>query len=478
MKTRHRLTKGRSFEHLRLLFGDVSAGTGSSGGGGTTAHACEAFTTAVNGELMTGLQVTATFADTTTQTAVWVPGAGGSQQGQANGTNWFLSEIGDTQTGTWTLSNTTGQGITKLEIVGGDVGGEVIFDTTLGSGKTPGSGAGQTFTVTGGTSVATVSYAYSGLVALPSSAPVGDLFTTLTINFTSGGGLLTGTTLEFKADTDLCVDYGAFGPVETPILIWHVESELRTTTVMDGIGICAADVGYSAWGDLIDSKDLATYSITGYLADVCYPSTSGTGRTTVTINHSASVIFCKGRGFLQGNFNFFTRTGQYTYAVFFRNASGHFPFINDGTPGSSGLAIGFGNPSLDSAGSAPPTYIIGVKDGVATETGPQLTALTGLLVVTYDGHASGATNYYLAVFNAIAPGYTITTAGPFNNLGIDAAGGFAMGGTYGNSDPNRTVSDTNAAGLDFCEAAIWSGLLNNTDITNLAVRCRDYWGFG
>jgi PEP-CTERM motif-containing protein len=182
---------------------------------------------------MTGLKVTATFSNGSTDTAFWtVPGS--PLNPGAYGSTWSLSESGDTFFNAWHLQYSGTQlKLTNLLIEGGSFG-HTLFDlqglgrTTAGA-VTPGNAdavTGTTGSERGYTfdpvdpNIATnnstlfpgldVSSTYSNLVKLDAaSSPVGDLFTTLQIDFSPqpGGGLLGDffgpIEFDFYADTDL-----------------------------------------------------------------------------------------------------------------------------------------------------------------------------------------------------------------------------------------------------------------------------------
>ncbi|WP_017316077.1 PEP-CTERM sorting domain-containing protein [Mastigocladopsis repens] len=140
-----------------------------------------------SGNQMAGMQVTANFLDGGSQTAIW--NATGSGAGGTTGTNWSLSQSGDTFTQSWTL--TANQAITSLTI--NAISGNTIFDTTFDNNEgTSGSALGKTFSVISGQSPDSFDY------STPIDISVGDLFGELTLNWNNG---FTGS-LEYVADTD------------------------------------------------------------------------------------------------------------------------------------------------------------------------------------------------------------------------------------------------------------------------------------
>lgn len=106
-----------------------------------------AFILNVTGSDMAGIEVTATFADTSTETITWA--SLGGNAGGVNGTNWSLSVDGDTiipnaatpTVGAWNLFNQH-QSLVSLFI---DLGTAFVFDTEFGDASANGSGAGRAF---------------------------------------------------------------------------------------------------------------------------------------------------------------------------------------------------------------------------------------------------------------------------------------------------------------------------------------------
>ena len=178
-----------------------------------------------NGFDMSGLRVTATFSDTSSETISW--SATSPIAGHAVGVthNWSLTENGDTFYNTWSLVNndTSDRLLKQLRLEGGSFG-HTLFDlqglgsTTPGNTDpatgTLGSQHGYTFDPLNQDifSGLDITVTYTNLVKLdPASTPVGDLYTALTISFGgSAGGLLSGHSVGgdvpfmYFADTDLC----------------------------------------------------------------------------------------------------------------------------------------------------------------------------------------------------------------------------------------------------------------------------------
>lgn len=491
----------------------ISPGPTSLSSSPSAVLTCASFGTPVFGDAMANATVQATFTDATTQTATWANGV-------AQGTNWFLSETGDTLLANWYLNNNTGKGITQVVINLQPAG--YLFNSNTGY-----------FFVTGGNlSTDAITATYQRAVARAGFGADGSRWAQLQISFTNSGGfdgftpllledgftplLLedgtklylesgSGRTLSFMAATELCVgpnpslssqrsvssssasygdNIGGFGGTNLQML-WHVQAENGVVQVTDGSGLCV-NTGVSLWGDLVDSHDLNTLvwdpaGTVGYTVNLGTNATP-TGKPQIQINFALGVIFCQSGGLMQGNYNFFRASGQFTYGIFFRGTGGaNYALIDDGTPFQNGLAIGFGNPDLDSAAGTP--HFIATLDGTNTGINSGILVPTnGVLLVTYDGKNGGAINFYVGQSNNSPPFYTLTSAGPFSQMGLDATGGLAIAGTYGNSDPGRTGTlggaSTNHFGINFPELAIWQGVMNLDQVTNLVVRCRDYYGFG
>jgi hypothetical protein len=161
------------------------------------------------GDLMVGMSVTAFFSNQTSQNAIWA--ATGSGAGAAGGTGWSLSMTGDTFSDSWTLSNSSGNAISRILIDGQP--GDTIFDITDPDPGTPGSARGNTFNPDAGLVVT-----YRDLVALTGFAPVGDLYLRLDIQFPNGfaSGAAAPNTFKFVADTDNAGTPGDIHPTPEP----------------------------------------------------------------------------------------------------------------------------------------------------------------------------------------------------------------------------------------------------------------------
>lgn len=153
---------------------------------------------------MAGMTVTAEFAQSGSQSCIW--GATGATSGGCAVAGLFdISEDGDTFSNDWTLRNlSTFDLLLTLTLDGTparltDSG--VVFDRTFGGAfGTLGSFLGGDATGTT-TDASNGDALYSNVVAIQPGAPVGDIFTTLTIRF-SPDGLGAGQSGVFQADTD------------------------------------------------------------------------------------------------------------------------------------------------------------------------------------------------------------------------------------------------------------------------------------
>jgi hypothetical protein len=166
------------------------------------------------GNDMGGMEVTAFFADGSSQLATWA-GLGGTS-GSAVGTGWSLEVHGDTFGAIWILTNDVdGLTMTGLRIYAAP--GDTMFDRTLDfSGDefgTPGSARGWDFDAVAGPDGLLIDVTYSDIVNLTGDAPFGDLYATMTLALS---GLRPGEILEFIADTDNALVSGDIRPRPVP----------------------------------------------------------------------------------------------------------------------------------------------------------------------------------------------------------------------------------------------------------------------
>ena len=190
-----------------------------------TLHTTDALSSATTmGSDMAGMTVTV-YWHSASQTVSWVANTFTTtipDDGHAIGTNWSLSQSGDTYSNTWKLNNTGGISIERVVIYGPP--GDTIFDLTTTSPDigTDGSEYGKTFSVvnvstplfTGDLNILAT---YRHKVALTGDSPVGDLWAELDLQFTNDGGFVgTGSILEFYADTDMAAAGADIVPIPAP----------------------------------------------------------------------------------------------------------------------------------------------------------------------------------------------------------------------------------------------------------------------
>ncbi len=162
---------------------------------------------------MAGMTVKGLFSNGATFEGVWA-NLGGTTWG-VNINNWFrvtMEEGATTFTAPWTVrGQSEGFGLTSVQFNGAP--GRTLFDTALPDRTgpcesnsefgTPGSADGCAVkTLAGGTYAGSVRADFTNIFSLTGNAPVGDMFEQLTVNFTSGGGLLINQTYVFRQDTD------------------------------------------------------------------------------------------------------------------------------------------------------------------------------------------------------------------------------------------------------------------------------------
>jgi hypothetical protein len=171
----------------------------------------------VMGDEMAGMLVTLTFGGIGApgpDSDVWSATGDGTGSASSNGVaGWSLTQSGDSYSPfspTWTFTNDTGFAITELVInaevgaIAFDLGLPPVFVIPLGVGTTDTS-LGFSFDAAGSDDSLSGTAVYSrqiGTIANHGGVPQGDLFGVLKISFT-GGGMPSGTTLTFTADTDM-----------------------------------------------------------------------------------------------------------------------------------------------------------------------------------------------------------------------------------------------------------------------------------
>lgn len=163
------------------------------------------FQDVITGADMTGMEVTAKFADGSTSTAIWKTSSkdagvanGEGFAGGAYGEGWSLTQQGYTLgnidddknvLGSWTIKNAKASELVKLSINGAS--GNIVFDNILDSVGTPGSNIGRPFLAENDKYDPTANYS--------ASFSNQDLWSRLDINLS---GFASGSSLSFLADTD------------------------------------------------------------------------------------------------------------------------------------------------------------------------------------------------------------------------------------------------------------------------------------
>lgn len=144
------------------------------------------------GAMMDGMSVTAIFSNQFSQTLSWADT--GASSGGVFGTGWSLTQTGDTFNGLWSFAFSDSLVLNRLILNGAP--GLTVFDRSFGGAGTTGSASGIDFGFSGSDPTATATY--SEVVALSGDAAVGDLWHTLTVDFTDG----IRTSFDFIQDTD------------------------------------------------------------------------------------------------------------------------------------------------------------------------------------------------------------------------------------------------------------------------------------
>lgn len=186
---------------------------------GTTYNSSGVTNHEATGASMSGMHVTAYFADGSISSGVWGD-LGGGYHGVSN--NFFSINLGsgsDSFFSSWGLANNYGSGMNRLVLEGGDFGG-VAFDQAIGffglEEGTPGSDIGRDFANcrAGGPLTCLFTFdnwnttaTYRNQIAVPPEGAVGDLYTTLDLQF---GSRFTG-----RHDQLMWLDTDNIGPLQT-----------------------------------------------------------------------------------------------------------------------------------------------------------------------------------------------------------------------------------------------------------------------
>lgn len=201
---------------------------------GTTYSTTRISSYATTGALMGGMSVTVwglSGGSAFTETQIW--GATGAASGQAAGSGWKLSQIGDSYFLPWTFTVLANSGlqIAGFEIYGGPM---TAFDTWATPEGTSDSSLGGAFSP--GLLAPGADVTYSDRLALSGSEPVGDLYMRMTVEFTNLFAPIRGLfgqrdrSFSFWADTDTVMT--AVQPVPVPAAFWLLGSVL-----MAGLGL-------------------------------------------------------------------------------------------------------------------------------------------------------------------------------------------------------------------------------------------------
>jgi hypothetical protein len=186
---------------------------------GTTYNSSGVTNPQATGASMTGMHVTAYFVDGSVSSGIWGD-LGGGTHGVSN--SFFSITLGsstDSFFDSWGLANNYAKGMNRLVLEGGAFGG-VAFDQAIGflglAEGTPGSDIGRDFAncQAGGVLTCLFTYdnwnttaTYRNEVAVPPSGAVGDLYTTLDLQF---GNKFTG-----RHDQLMWLDTDNIGAMQT-----------------------------------------------------------------------------------------------------------------------------------------------------------------------------------------------------------------------------------------------------------------------
>lgn len=168
---------------------------------------------------MDNMTITAVFQNGTNETLSWADT--GVASGGVSGTNWSLTQTGDTFTDlSWSMTNNTSSGLVSLAFDGAP--GLTVFDTYFGGVVgTAGSALGKDFaTNLAGDSAITATY--SNAVAINGASAVGDIFHNIFVDFSQYGGGAFGNFM-ITQDTD---NDSRLNEVPVPAAAWLFGSAL------------------------------------------------------------------------------------------------------------------------------------------------------------------------------------------------------------------------------------------------------------
>jgi hypothetical protein len=198
MKQSHLLALGICF--TALASSNAQTVNYATGGGSSISTGLTGFQTF--GDMMVGMRVRAVFDNGHTDNQVW--GATGAGSGAAVGTDgsgggWTISQSGDTfSVGSWGLSYSGNSKLRTITLFGAP--GRTVFDRTNPAPGTPGSANGRDFDVTSGSTSLNITATYFDIMQINANAPVGDLYSTLSLQFNNRAGF--GGQMLFSQDTD------------------------------------------------------------------------------------------------------------------------------------------------------------------------------------------------------------------------------------------------------------------------------------
>lgn len=202
--------------------------------------------TFVAGNNMDGMTVTATFSNAFTETLLWSDLTGGfGFAGGVLGSGWSVvvdepNGLGTGEVGAWRIINDwDGVSLTQL-VFDGSTGLGTVFDTTFGGlTGTTNSNGGVDVSVAGHNIFPgfepDIAAIFSNAVGVAGAAPVGDIYSMLTLQFsgsgTPGDGLpgwngSSGTYIDLSMDTDRLVLNGDISAVPIPAAVWLFGSGL------------------------------------------------------------------------------------------------------------------------------------------------------------------------------------------------------------------------------------------------------------
>lgn len=179
--------------------------------------------TATYGYDIDGGEITAEFADGTTENLTWALDPRiWTEDGYTYGSllSYAIGDNIEMELGAFGFEIATTSMLTSLTM--NMAPGNAVFDTTFdfdGTGlSTVGSGFGTAFELYDGYEAleGVISTTYSGIVGVGGAAPVGDLFTTMTVDFSglTAGGIMGN--IDFNSDLDRIAVAGDLAPVPLP----------------------------------------------------------------------------------------------------------------------------------------------------------------------------------------------------------------------------------------------------------------------